>query len=280
MNAAAVMAFFGVFAAVIGLVLGSFCNVAIGRMPEGRSVVTPGSHCEACGNAVRWYDNIPVWSYLRLGGACRGCGARIPATFPLIEALVGLLALALYRRIFADPLDFDLAHGAAFAYFLGFICLLVIASYIDLKHWIVPDETSIYAVPAGILGAVVLQALQYDGAAALTWRQAVAGATFGGGLFATVAIGAYAIMGREGLGWGDVKLMAMIGAFLGASVWVSLFLGTLLGAVVGLLHLAITRRRSYLPLGPILAVAAVVTLFYGDPIIRVFFPGIALMQGL
>lgn len=262
------------FAIAVGLVIGSFLNVCIARMPEDRSVVWPGSHCERCGHAIRWTDNIPVVSYLILRGRCRDCAAPIGALHPLIELLGGLLSWLTYRRFVPDPSALDAAHLTAWAVWFGFVCLLVVASFVDLRHRIIPDETSIFAAPAGVLAALGLTAIGYDGWLAIPWRQAVLGAAVGGGFFAGTSLIARLIAGREALGWGDVKLMAMIGAFLGPlpGVFFVTLLGSVIGSITGIASTLYLRRRVYLPFGPALAAAALVYVFYGDLLIRAFLP--------
>ncbi|MEQ1507546.1 MAG: prepilin peptidase, partial [Myxococcota bacterium] len=163
------------FAVVYGLVIGSFLAVCIQRLPEDRSLRVP-SACERCGAKLGWTENIPLVSYLALRGRCRHCGSRIPPLHPLVEALGGLLGWLVYRRVIADPADLDAAHAAAWVVRFGFLALLVVAAYVDVRHRIIPDQTSIYAVPFGIAAAVVLGWLGYDGFGTVTWQLAVLGA--------------------------------------------------------------------------------------------------------
>lgn len=264
-----------VFAILIGLVIGSFLNLCIARMPEDRSIVTPGSHCDACGRPIRWSDLIPVVSWVLLRGRCRDCGTSIGALTPLIELLGGLLAWLLFRRMVPDPSALDGAHITAWVVYFGFASLLVVASYVDLRHRIIPDQTSIYAVPLGILGALVLEWVGYEGWVAPDWRRAVLGALLAGGFFANTAIIARFLKGQEALGWGDVKLIAMIGAFVGPlpGAMVVMLLGSVIGSIVGIGATLYLRRRPYLPFGPALAAAALLWVLYGDRMVEAFFPG-------
>lgn len=275
-------AFLQVFAVLVGLVIGSFLNVAIVRIPEDRSVVTPRSHCPRCARTLGPLELVPVLSWVWLRGRCRHCGSPISPTYPLVELLTALLAWLLYVRIFGDDPTLDLAHGLAWVVWFTFLCLLVVASYVDVRHWIIPDETSIYAVPVGVLGAFALQYAGWDGWPAVTWRESITGALIGGSALATASIVAMWILGREALGWGDVKLMAMIGAFVGPIqvVFLVLLPASLIGSVASLVHLAWTRRRGYLPYGPSLALAAAIYVFWGDWIAVHAFPGIAFWIGL
>jgi leader peptidase (prepilin peptidase)/N-methyltransferase len=239
-------------------------------------VITPGSHCDACGHKIRVRDNIPVLSYLWLRGKCRDCGAPIPRESPWIEALGGMLAWLCLVRFVPDLVAFDVGHIVAAIGFFGFLCLLVVETLVDVRHHIIPDETSIYAAPFGLVLALTLHALGYDGWLALTWKESIVGAVVGGGFFAITAAGAMFVLRREGLGWGDVKLMAMIGAFLGPfpGAFVVLLVGSLTGSFVALGHLAWTRRRTYVPVGPSLAWAAALYVLWGDVLLHRFFPGL------
>jgi leader peptidase (prepilin peptidase)/N-methyltransferase len=263
------------FAGILGLILGSFCGVCIDRLPSDRSL-WPRSACDACGHPVRARDNVPLVSYALLGGRCRDCSAPIPRAYPLVELLVALIALALWHRIVPGPDSVDAVHLVAWATYLGFSCLLVVLSFVDLRHHIIPDETSIYAVPLGVLSAFVLERMHWHGFPIADWHQSVFGALLAGGFFGGVALLVGFVLGREALGWGDVKLVAMIGSFVGVfpGGLIALLTGSLLGTVVAFAHLAWTRRRSYLPMGPFLAAGALVWLLFGDHVFALLFPGI------
>jgi leader peptidase (prepilin peptidase)/N-methyltransferase len=156
----------------------------------------------------------------------------------------------------------------------------MILAGIDVRHRIIPDETSIYATPFAIAGAAGLNALGYTAWPAVGWRAAAVGAAFWGGSFAAVAVISPWVLRREGLGWGDVKLVALIGAVLGIAPGgvLALFLGTMLASAAALLHLGWTRTRSYLPLGPFLVFGATVVLLYGDLLVQVAFPGLSFVD--
>jgi len=267
---------FGAYAALVGLVIGSFLNTVIHRLPEDRSVVRPRSHCPHCHATIRPKDIIPILSWLLLRGRCRACQGRISAHYPLIELLTALLAWLAYVRLVPDAHALDLAHGAAWVVFFGFLALLVVVTYVDVRHHIILDQTSIYAVPFGIAGIGLLQALGYEGWLAISWKEAVLGACAGGLLFAMLAVVVLYVYGREGLGWGDVKLMAMIGAFLGPlpGAFTALLLGSLAGATFGVVYMIARRRRAMLPMGPALALGAVVYVLYGDLILDRLLPGV------
>ncbi|HJN77794.1 MAG TPA: prepilin peptidase [Myxococcota bacterium] len=269
-----------VWATVVGLALGSFLNVCIARMPEDRSVSRPPSHCPACGHRIRWYENIPVLSWVFLRARCSGCGSRISPLYPIIEVLMGLLALLLFREIV--PV-YSLPALAAWAFYLVFVFMLVGSTYIDLRHYIIPDQFTIFAIPFGFLGVVGLQWLGYDGQHAITWQASLVGALAGGGVL-LVTIGAWWLVRRvEAMGFGDVKLLAMMGAFLGAIPAVPFILigACIIGSVIGLL-LMLKRGsglKTQVPFGPFLAITGVVYLFFGEALIRDFLPTWTWMAG-
>jgi leader peptidase (prepilin peptidase)/N-methyltransferase len=267
---------FAVYSALIGLCIGSFCNVCIARWPFGRSVI-PRSACPTCGSTVRAIDNIPVLSWLWLRGRCRSCEARIPAAYPLVEACGGAIGLLCFFRFVPSVDALDLPHLAAWSASLVFLGALLVAAMVDVRHRIIPDETSIYAAPVMIGLVAALNLVGYDGWPATTIASSVLGAAFWGGFLAVFSIGSEYLLGREGLGWGDTKLMAMIGAFLGVAPggFVTMFTASVLGAAAHLAYLAATRRRAELPYGPWLALAAGAYLLYGDVVLRALLPGIA-----
>lgn len=262
------------FALVIGMVVGSFLGVCVSRLPEGRSLWTP-SACPRCGTRIGWRDNVPVLSWVALGARCRHCSASIPASYPLIEVLGGLLGWLVYRRILPTPAELDPAHGAAWVLYFGFVAALVVSAATDVRHHVIPEETSTYAIPVGVVGSAALGWLGYDGWPYVGWQQSVLGVVLAGGFFWLLAVAHVYIRGEVGLGAGDVKLVAMIGAFVGAipGSWLVMLIGSFLGATVALVHMVGTGRRSYLPFGPSLALAGVVYLLYGDLILPGVGPG-------
>ncbi len=271
---------FGVFALVFGLCVGSFLNVCIARIPEDRSVVWPPSACPSCGHAIRPRDNVPILSWLLLRGRCRDCGTGISALYPAIELLTGLVAWLIYRRVIGGPEDLDLGHLAGFVFYLVFAAMLIAQTYIDIRHYIVPDEFSIYAVPVGVAGVLLVRWLGYDGVP--SWQQSVVGALAGGGTLGAVALLYWLVRREEGMGLGDVKLLAMIGAFLGAlpALPIVLMVGSMSGAAVGITVLLFQRKglRSALPFGPFLALGALVYLLHGEAILSSLFPGMRMLM--
>ena len=266
MSLAASYGVFQLLTFFIALCVGSFLNVCIARMPEDRSVVHPPSHCPACGSSIRPYDNVPVLSWLILRGRCRDCGISISPLYPAIELLTGLLGLLLFRHLVPGPEAVTLPALAAWVYFLAFVAMLLGSTFIDLRHYIIPDQFSQWAVPFAIGGMALLDWMGWG--PAMHWTQSMAGALVGGGIL-LVIIGAYWLWRREeGMGFGDVKLLAMIGAFLGAvpAIPFVVLASSVLGSVAGI-TMMLTRGtgvRTQLPFGPFLALAAVLYLFFGQ----------------
>ncbi len=261
-------------AVAIGLAVGSFWNVAIARLPENRSLWTP-SACEGCGHRIAPRDNLPVVSWLALRGRCRHCGTPISAVHPLGELLGGLLAWLVFLRFVPPSEALSPAALATAACAFGLVSLLVIATYADVRHRIIPDETSSFAVPF-VIGAIVL--LNWLGASdpiVVSWRASVLGAAFGGGFLAAIAWVAQWLTGQEALGWGDVKLMAMLGAAFGPlpGAYVILLIASLAGAAFGVTATIVSWRRVYPPFGPALALAALVYLLWGIEIGEALLPG-------
>ncbi len=257
-----------IFAAIFGLLFGSFMNVCIARMPEDRSVVHPGSACPKCAAPIKPYDNVPVLAWLWLRGRCRACRAPISPVYPLVEATFGVLMVLLFRHIVGDIAYFDAPHLAAVAWYGWLLFAVMAMTFTDLQHKIIPDEFSIYSVPVGVGGAALLGWLGYEGAP--TWQQSVVGALVGGGILASV-IGLYWVVRREeGMGWGDAKLLAMFGAWFGAFPGVAgiLMIGSVTGSLIGVAAVLILRKglKLAIPFGPFLGLGALVWVFFGKAI--------------
>ncbi len=248
-----------VTAGLVGLALGSFLNVVITRVPRGERVWAGRSHCPQCRVVILWYDNIPLLSYLRLKGRCRSCGASIPLRYPLVELAGALLALALWGRFPGSPLL--IAYGP-------FALALLALSAIDLEHRLLPDAITLPGIGLGLGLALVLPHLSLRGAAA--------GALLGGLSLYVVGWLYEQFKGRQGLGGGDVKLLAMIGAFLGAAalplvIFFSAALGSLVGLVVVLAQGRWRQghwRSAAIPYGPFLAAGALIYLLAAKPLLR------------
>lgn len=242
-----------VFAAGLGLILGSFVNVLVYRLPLGKSIIFPSSACPQCGKPVAPYDNVPILSYLLLRGRCRHCRAPISWRYPLIEALVGAAALGIYFRH-----GFGLELGVE----LGFVAAMVALVFIDYDHHLLPNAITYPGIVAGLALAGPRESI--------TFVEALLGALLGAGLLWGVAEFYLRLRKVEGLGMGDVKMMGMVGAFLGwKPVLLTIFLGSLVGSVVGVGVVLLAGRgmQTKLPFGTFLGIAATAALFAGRPLI-------------
>lgn len=233
-------------------------------------MVHPGSACPHCGAPIRAYDNVPVLAWLWLGGKCRDCKTPISALYPVIEGLFGVLAVLLFRRVVPDIGDFDQAHMVAYAWYFWLLMALVGLTFIDLRHYIIPDAFSVYSVPVAVGGAALLGWLGYTEAP--SWQQSVVGAAAAGGMILAIMGAYYLIRHEEGMGFGDAKLMALLGGYFGfipGMIYV-LVIASAVGAVVGLAVALVQRRglKMALPFGPFLALGAIVWLFFGDHLVR------------
>ena len=238
-----------VISAIFGAIVGSFLNVVILRLPDSnQSIVFPASHCPKCSSMLHWYENIPIVSYIFLRGKCGHCRAPISIQYPLVELLMALLAAALMHT-------FQLSLTTA-GYFLFCAALLVII-FIDIHHQIIPDVISLPGIFLGFLFSFV--------SPTVTWQDSLIGLVVGGGVLYAVAFSYYLLRKVDGMGGGDIKLLAMIGAWLG---WQSLpfviFASSLGGSLVGLIAMLYQKKggQTRIPFGPFLSLAALVYTFY------------------
>jgi leader peptidase (prepilin peptidase)/N-methyltransferase len=235
---------------LFGLAVGSFLNVCIHRIPLGKSIVSPPSSCPECGEEIKYYDNIPLLSYVILFGKCRHCRTPIPLHYPLVEAVTGLLSAALLMK-------FDLS--AQFFLFFLFSASLVTIAFIDLHHRIIPDILSLSLLILGFI-ASLFHLIE------IPWLDSVVGILGGGGFFYLIAVLFEKLTGREGMGGGDIKMLAMIGAWTGWRALPSIILISSLGGIlIGGISLLLARRgmRSKIPFGPFLSLGTLVWLFFG-----------------
>jgi leader peptidase (prepilin peptidase)/N-methyltransferase len=248
---------------LFGALIGSFLNVCILRIPEGESIAYPGSHCPRCGHTVRWYDNIPILSFILLRGQCRHCHSKISWQYPVVEALTGFLAMACFWKF---------SHlGIAALWFLAFVCPLLVISFIDLEHFLIPDLISIPFIGVGLIVRLIIVKFQSPGTVLL---DSLYGILAGAGALFLIGKTYELIQKREGIGMGDVKLAAMIGAFLGWKAVVFVFvLSSLLGSVIGIFLMIFAKHglRSQIPYGPFLSLGAILQLFFGQEILRAYF---------
>lgn len=241
---------------ILGLIMGSFLNVCIYRIPRGESISFPPSHCTNCGNRIKWYDLVPVFSYLILKGKCRYCGERISYRYPLIELTTGGLFLALYIKF---------GLGMNFVKFTILICFLLVIGVIDLDTTDVYSKTTYSGIAFGII-LLTVNFIYFSGGA-LDFL--IGGATG----FSVIAL---IILLTNGMGWGDAEICGMCGLFLGWRLTVfMLFISFILGGLIGII-LLITKKKSrkdYIPFGPYISIAAAVSIFIGSSAI-VWYSGI------
>jgi leader peptidase (prepilin peptidase) / N-methyltransferase len=262
-------------ALIFGLVIGSFLNVVILRLPQGISISIPRSHCPQYKRLIPWYDNVPILSYVILRGHCRRCGKKISARYPLIEALSGIVSLLLY---------FKFGLSVEWAIYFAFSAAMIVLAFIDLDHRILPDPITLNGIWIGILANVYLAepsplvarllrtaGLEVTNVRVVALVASLIGALVGGGLLWGVAEAYLRLRGIEGMGFGDVKMMAAVGAFLGAPLaLITIMIGSLLGSVIGLMFIRFAgKTRQYeLPFGTFLAGAAIVSVLYGEDLVR------------
>jgi len=244
------------FVVLFGACIGSFLNVCIFRLPRGESLVWPGSRCTSCGRMLSWYDNLPVVSWVALGGRCRTCRAPVSWLYPSVEIITALTFLGAYLLYGLTPLG-----GVR----LLFACALIVLFVTDLQHKILPNAITLPGIVVGFICSVFLPP---------GWRDSLIGILVGGGVLYAIAEVYYRVRGHEGLGMGDVKLLAMIGAFLGWKlVLLTLVLASFAGSLVGGALIASGRgdMKYALPFGTFLAVGALVAAAWGVPIVDWYF---------
>ena len=260
---------------LFGLLIGSFLNVCIVRIPAGKSIVLPASACPKCGAPIKPYDNIPVISYLLLGGKCRGCRTKISPMYPLVELLNGTLYLVCYL---AFGMTIETLKWSIFS------SLLLILVFTDLRERILPDVINYTGFAIALVLSLFLP--PSDGSAlwianhyfafappmpVISLADAVFGAAFGSGILWIISEGYFRLRKREGMGLGDVKMMLMAGAFLGLKRTVlTILLGSILGSIIGVAFIAIRRKGTdyELPFGTFLGAGALIVVFYGTPFVN------------
>jgi len=254
MNVVSLMA---IYSFLLGLALGSFMNVCIYRIPLKKSIVRPPSSCPHCGENIRVYDNIPLVSYLLLRGKCRYCRHPISWRYPAVELLTALLSVALFIR-----------YGLGYQYilYLLFATALVTISFIDLRHQIIPDALSLPGVGVGFAATFAFENI--------SWLESLIGIIGGGGVLFLVAVVYERLSGRQGMGGGDVKLLAMIGAWMGwRALPFILLISSLTGAIIGFVFLLVSGKgyRVRIPFGPFLSLGALVYVFFGPQLTHWYF---------
>jgi leader peptidase (prepilin peptidase)/N-methyltransferase len=243
-----------VLVGVVGCCIGSFLNVVIHRLPQKQSLAHPASRCPHCGEPIAFYDNIPILSYIILRGKCRHCRASISLRYPIVEATAGFLALALFRRYGFEP---------QFFIEFVFVTILLAIAFIDLDTFLIPDVLSLSGVALGILASFL--------SIRLTWMDSLLGVIIGGGSLYLLAIGYQFLRRQDGIGGGDIKLLGMIGAFLGIpGVVLTVVVASMVGTAVGLIAMRRSGEgmKTMLPFGPFLSLGAVAYTFWGEGFLR------------
>ncbi len=242
---------------LIGLALGSFLNVCIYRIPQKKSILFPNSYCPRCQTKIRYRDNIPILSFILLGGKCRKCKEKISFQYPLVEFIAPLLLVSTYWR-------FGLTWGFAAGSILVLVLLAIF--FIDLKHRIIPD---VFTLPGIILGFLLSFLVKSP-----TFLQSLLGIAVGGGMFYLAAILGDLLFKKESLGGGDIKLAMMLGAFLGwQKIILILILSAVLGSLIGGLAMLCSgevKKTRAIPFGPFLAIGALIAVFFGDALISAY----------
>jgi leader peptidase (prepilin peptidase)/N-methyltransferase len=245
---------FSIFAFLFGAAIGSFLNVLIYRLPLGKSIVQPGSSCPNCNKPIRWFENIPIISYLLLGGKCSGCGKTISIHYPFVELITGIIFLYLF-------ISFDLS--AEFLFYIFFFSALIVVSGIDLTHQLIPD---IITIPGIFLG-LIFQLISGD------IKLGLVGLIFGGGLILMIRVIGKLVYKKEVMGLGDVYLTAMIGSFVDFPfIIVAIFFGALAGSIMGIIYISSTKqnRESPIPFGPFLSIGGAIVIIFHQQVIDLF----------
>jgi leader peptidase (prepilin peptidase)/N-methyltransferase len=242
-----------VIAGILGALIGSFLNVCIYRLPRGESIAWPGSRCTSCGKAIEFYDNIPVLSYLWLAGRCRACRDPISIRYPFVEAVNAAGYLTILWTF--GPTWTTVLYAILFS-------ALVVVTGTDLTHKIIPNVVTLPGIVLGLIGgATVLP---------VGWFNALLGVAVGGGILWALALASPYFFGKEGMGGGDIKLLAMIGAFLGwKPALLTIMIGSLTGSVIGisLIALRFMKRDEYIPFGPFLVLGGLLSMFFTQPLL-------------
>lgn len=244
---------------IFGLVVGSFLNVCIYRLPRNMSVVRPSSACPSCNTPIKPWDNIPVLSYILLKGNCRKCGERISIRYPIVELMNGILYWIAFNYF---------GLGWHLPFLLSFISAMIVITFIDLDFQIIPDVITLPGIVIGLASAFFLLPDPFS-LSVVGFKNSIAGLFIGGGLFYLIAV-----LSRGGMGGGDIKLMAMVGAFMGwKAVFLTTFIGSLVGSLVGIFLMIFKGkgRKTKIPFGPFLAFGSIITLFFGRAILHWYF---------
>lgn len=241
---------------IIGLILGSFLNVVIYRLPRGISIVKPGSFCTSCNSPIKWYDNVPVLSFIILKGKCRNCKKPISLRYPTVEILTAFVLFLVYKKFY-----FSFQFFGSVIFSLALIAL----AFIDLEHKILPDKIT-------LSGFVFFLFYSFSNPSKKIW-DSLGGALVGAGSLLLIYLLYYFVRKEEGLGFGDIKMMLMVGVFLGISkTFLTLIIASFLGSIVGLLIAVIMKKgmKYALPFGVFLSIGAFISHLWGSEIISLY----------
>lgn len=251
-----------IFLLILGSIFGSFLNVCIHRMPKGESIINPGSHCPKCGHMLSWQENVPLLSFIILKGRCRNCKDKISYIYPIVETLTALLAVTVY--IFFGISLKSLIYFAVFS-------SLIVASFVDFHRLEIPDIITLPGIFIGLALSFLYPALLSKTKPLDSFLDSFLGMFVGGASLYLLGFLGEMVFKKEAMGGGDIKLLAMIGAFLGwKSVLLTFFIAPFFGSVTGLI-LKIKEGKEVIPYGPYLSLAAFVSVLWGEKIIRVLF---------
>lgn len=263
--------FLSVVAFLLGTIVGSFLNVCVHRLPRNESVLKPRSKCPKCGHAIAWYDNIPILSWLVLRAKCRHCQAGISWRYPLVEAITGTLFLLVFLRF-----EYQVATPVYMALSAG----LVLVTFVDFDDWTIPNEVTFPGIPIGIACSLVEMFYPESGfyvpGPFVPVFNSLLGALVGGGALYVLDKLSLVLLKKRGMGFGDVKLAAMLGAFFGLGVLLIIMLASVIGSIVGVAMIAVKGRQTeeqeghYLPFGPYLSLAGLIVMFLGRSIIETY----------
>lgn len=258
-------------AILFGTVVGSFLNVVIARLPHDESVVSPRSRCPKCNTLIAWYDNVPILSWLILRAKCRNCKTPISAIYPGVELLTGVLSVLTFMRFVNDPARVSVEGLVTYVIYFLFVAALVAVTFIDFEHYIIPDEISLGGMGVGFILVVSLDLLGFG---FVSWQSSLLGVFLGYGSLRFIMWVYFKIRGMNGMGMGDVKLMGMLGAFLGghpALIFI-LFVSSFFGSIVGVGTMLVKGKdlQHPIPFGPFLAFAAILYLFWGYEIAETY----------
>lgn len=244
---------------ILGSLIGSFLNVCIYRIPRDLSIIRPSSKCPSCNTPIKFYHNIPILSFIYLHGRCRYCNTKIPARYPVVETLNALFYVAVAWR-------FGLGWHTPVLF--GFCSAMIVITFIDLDFQMIPDAITLSGIPIGLITGSLIVPDPFARSSVVGFKDAFIGLIAGGGLFYIIAV-----LSRGGMGGGDIKMMAMVGSFIGwKSIILTTFSGSLFGSVTGIFLMVFRGkgRKTKIPFGPFLAAGAIITLFYGQEILAFY----------